>query len=158
MPKLDLNDTQTNFDDTSLYPSALYDENSVCPIKETDCAFKPHMSDIFVIDFINKTFNQNENDSETLKIYYYNPLNLMFQHLPIREKVENVVVNRMRNSYTNDTLKSVDNCEKVKVGGKVNKNYEGVNHRENFKKSHFKKIVEKLFLLQDKNTKTKVTI
>ena len=147
-----------NFDDTSLYPSAMYDENSVYPKKETDCAFKLHMSDIFVIDSINKTFNQDENDSETLKIYYYNPPNLMFQHLPIREKVENVVVNRMRNGYTIDTLKSVDNCEKVKVGGKVIKIYESVNHRENSKKSHFRKIVDKLFLLQDKNTKTKVTI
>ena len=48
LSKLDLNKTQMDFDATSLYPSAMYDENSVYPKIETGFAFKPHMNDVYV--------------------------------------------------------------------------------------------------------------
>ena len=45
----------------------------------------------------------------------------------------------MRNGYITDTLTSVDIHEIAKIGGKVIETYEGVNYRENFKVSPFKK-------------------
>ena len=70
--------------------------------------------------------------------------------MPVKEKVKNVEVNRMRNGYINDTLTSVDNCGIVKIGGGVIEMYEGVIYRENFKISPFRKVIEKLFALRQK--------
>ena len=109
------------------------------------------MNDVLVNDFNNQTFYQDGNDSTTSEIKYYNPPNLIFQHLPIiNEKVKNVEVNRMRNGYIIDTLTSVDNCETVKKGGKVIRIYEGVNYREDFKISPFRKVIEKMFAFRQK--------
>ena len=59
-----------DFDATSLYPSAMYDEKSVYPKIETGFAFKPHLNDVFVNDFNNQTFNQDGYDSAILKENY----------------------------------------------------------------------------------------
>ena len=59
LSKLDLNKTQMDFDATSLYPSAMWDENSVFLEKETGFAFKPHMIKTYVEAFSNETFNQD---------------------------------------------------------------------------------------------------
>ena len=116
LQKLNHNDVMIDFDATSLYPSAIWDQNSVYPKIETGFAFKPHMNNVYVEAFNNQTFNQDGDESAILRIKYYNPRNLIFQHLPVKEKVENVEVNRMRNGYIIDTLTSVDNCEIVKIG------------------------------------------
>ena len=76
-----------DFDATSLYP-AMWDEKSIYPKKETGFAFKPHMNDSYVEAFNNQTFNQDGNERTFLKIKYYNPPDLIFQHLPIKEKVK----------------------------------------------------------------------
>ena len=47
MSKLDLIETQLDFHATSLYSSAMWDENGVYPKIETSYAFKPHMNDVF---------------------------------------------------------------------------------------------------------------
>ena len=133
-----------DFDFTSLYPPAMCDENSVYPKIETGFAFKPHMNDVYVEAFNNQTFNQDGDESAILKINYYNPPNLIFQHLPVKEKVEKIEVKRMRNRYVIDTLTSVDFCETVKIGGRVIEIYEGVFYRENFKISPFRKVIERL--------------
>ena len=109
------------------------------------------MNDVYVEAFNNHTFNEDGDESAILTIIYYNPLNLIFQHLPIKEKVEKLEVNRMRNGYIIDTLTSLDIQEIVKVGGKVIEIYEGVIYRENFKVSPFRKVIEKLFALRQKN-------
>ena len=150
LSKLDSNKTQMDFDATSLYPSAMWDENSVYPKIETGFAFKPHMNDIYVEAFNNQTFNEDGDESAILTIKYYNPPDLIFQHLPVKEKVEKIEVNRMRNGYIIDTLTSVDIQEIVKIGGKVVEIYEGVIYRENFKVSPFRKVIEKLFALRQK--------
>ena len=80
----------------------------------------------------------------------YNPPNLIFQHLPVEGKVKNVEVNGMRNVYINDTLKSVDTCEIVKMGGKVIRFYEGVIYRKKIRILPFRKVIEKLFSLRQK--------
>ena len=96
------------------------------------------MNDIFGNDFKNKTFNQNDNHSPLLKIKYYNPPNLVFQHLPFKEKNKNIEIKSMRSRYSIDTLTSVDICEIIKMDGKVNRIYEGVIDQENLKLSLFR--------------------
>ena len=150
LQKLDLNDVMMDFDATSLYPSAMWDEKSVYPKIESGFAFKPSMNDVYVEAFNNQTFNEDGDESAILTIKYYNPPNLIYQHLPVKEKVKNVEVNRMKNGYIIDTLTSVDICEIVKIGGKLIQIYEGVIYRENFKISPFRKVIEKLFALRQK--------
>ena len=150
LSKLNLNKTQMCYDGNSLYPSALYDCESVYPKIETGFAFKPHMNKTFVETFNNQTFNEDGDESAILTIKYYNPPDLIFQHLPVKEKVKKIEVNRMRNGYIIDTLTSVDIQEIVKNGGKVIEVYEGVIYREIFKISPFRKVIEKLFALRKK--------
>ena len=150
LSKLDSNKTQMNFDATSLYPSAMWDENSVYPKKETGFAFKPHMNDVYAEAFNNQSFNQDGDESAILTIKYHNPPDLIFQHLPVKEKVKKLEVNRMRNGYIIDTLTSIDIQEIVKIGGKVIGICQGVIYRENFKVTPFRKVIEKLFALRQK--------
>ena len=102
------------------------------------------MDNVYVEAFDKQTFNQDADESAILKIKYYNPPNLMFQHLPVKEKVKKIEVNRMKNVYFIDTLTSVDICKIVNIGGGVIEIYEGVIYRENFKISPFRKLIEKL--------------
>ena len=139
-----------DYDATSLYPSAMWDEKSVYPKIETGFAFKPNMNDVYVEAFNNQTFNKDYDESAILTIKYYNPPDIIFQHLPIKEKVKKIEVNRMRNGYIIDTLTSVDIQEIVKIGGKVIEIYESVIYRENFKVSPLRKVIEKLFVLRQK--------
>ena len=88
LSKLYSNKTQMDFDAKSLYPSAMWDKKSVYPKIETGFAFKPHMNKTCVVAFNNQTFNQDGDESAILTIKYYNPPNLIFQHLPVKEKVK----------------------------------------------------------------------
>ena len=148
--KLDSNKTQMSYDGNSLYHSAMWDENSVYPKIETGFAFKPNMNDVYVEAFNNQTFNEDGDESAIVTIKYYNPPDLIFQHLPVKEKVQKLEVNRMRNGCIIDTLTSVDIQEIVKIGGRVIRIYGGVIYRENFKISPFRKVIEKLFALRQK--------
>ena len=147
LSELDSKKTQTDFDATSLYPSDLWDENMWV---ETGFAFKTHMNDVYVEAFNNQSFNEEGDESAILPIKYYNPPDLIFQHLPVKEKIKKLEFNKMRNGYIIDTLTSVDIQEIVKIGGKVIQIYEGVIYRENFKISQFRKVIEKLFALRQK--------
>ena len=150
LSKLDSNKTQMGYDGNSLYPSAMWDEKNTYPKIETGFAFKPHMNDVYVKAFNDQTFNEDGDETAILTIKYYNPPGLIFQHLPVKEKVKKIEVNRMRNGYIIDTLTSVDIQEIVKIGGRVVQMYEGVIYRENFKISPFRKVIEKLFALRQK--------
>ena len=150
LSKLDSNKTQMNYDGNSLYPSAMWDEKSTYPKTETGFAFKPHMNDVYVKAFNDQTFNEDGDESAILTIKYYNPPGLIFQHLPVKEKVKKIEVNRMQNGYIIDTLTSVDIQEIVKIGGRVIQIYQGVICRENFKISPFTKVIEKFFALRKK--------
>ena len=77
-----------DFDATSLYPSAMWDEDSVYPKIETGFSLKPHMNDVSVEAFNNQTSNQYGDESAMLKIKYYNPPNLIFQHLRVKKKLK----------------------------------------------------------------------
>ena len=143
-----------DFDAVSLYPSAMWDENSIYPRIETGYAYKRDMNDEFVEKFNTANFNQR---SAILKIKYYNPRNLIVHLLPIKERVSKIEIIHMRNGYIIDYLTSADIQEIVEIGGKVIKFYEGVFYRENFKVSPFRKDIDKLFALRQK-IKTKETM
>ena len=87
LSKLGLNNTQVGVDATSFYLSAMYNVESVYLKKETGFAFEPHMNDIYAKSFNDQTFNQDGGESAMLRTKYYNPLNRIFQHLPVKEKV-----------------------------------------------------------------------
>ena len=70
-----------DFDAVSLYPSAMWDENSIYPRIETGYAYTRDMNDELVEKDDTGIFNQR---SAILKIKYYNPKNLIVQHLPIK--------------------------------------------------------------------------
>ena len=83
------------------------------------------MNDAICYLFNSGNWNQL-NRSVFLTIKYHNPQNLIFQHLPIKEKIENPYknnrleeINRMRNGIILDTLTSVDIVEIVKYGGVI---------------------------------------
>ena len=120
------------------------DPKSIYPRIETVYAFKPDMNDELVEKFNNQTSTQG---IAILKIKYYNPKNLIVQHLPVKEKEKKIEINCMRNGYIIDTLTSVDIQEIAKIGRKVIQIYEGVICRENFKVSPFKKVIDRLFEL-----------
>ena len=134
----------------------MWDENSVYPKIETALDFVPDTNDIYVEAFNIPTFNQDGDESAILTIKYYNPPDLIFQHLPIKEKVKKMEVNRMRNGYIIGTLTSIDIQEIVKIGGKVIENYEGVVYHENFEISPVRKVIEKLSALRQKYKDEKI--
>ena len=136
-----------DFNAVSLYPSAMWDENSIYPRIETGYAYTGDMNDDFVEKFITGNFNQGP---AILKIKYYNPKNLIVQHIPVKEKEKKFDNNRMRNGYIIENLTSVDIQEIVKIGGKVIEIYKGVIYRENFKVGPFRKVIDKLFALRQK--------
>ena len=129
------------YDGNILYPFAMWDQKSISPKIETGFVFKPHMKNVYVKTFNDQTFNEDGDESAILTIKYYNPPNLIFQHLPIKEKLKKIEDNRMRNAYITDTLTSVDIQEIVKIGEKVIEIYEGVIYRENFMISPFRKVI-----------------
>ena len=71
------------FDAVSLYPSAMWDENSIYPRVETGYVYTKDMNDELVEKFNTGNFNQ---ESAILKRKNYNPKNLIVQHLPVEEK------------------------------------------------------------------------
>ena len=74
-----------DFDCVSLFSSALWDKASKYLRTETDYVFTPDMDDELVEKFSTQTFTQG---SAILKIKYYNPKDLIVQHLTLKEKKE----------------------------------------------------------------------
>ena len=88
-----------DFDATSLYPSAMWDEKSVYPEIESGFAFKPHMKDFYMEEFNNQTFIRVGDECAMLRVKHHNPPDLIFQHLSVKEKFKKIEVNRMRKRY-----------------------------------------------------------
>ena len=130
MKQLSLNDLLWSYDGNSLYPSAMWDENSVYPRVETGYAYSEDMNDELVEKFNTGNFTKG---GAILKLNYYNPKKLIAQHLLVKEREKKIDINRMRNGYNMDTLTSVDIQEITEIGGKVIQSYEGVIYRENLK-------------------------
>ena len=129
--KINKEDLLVSYDFNSLYPSAQIDKNSIWPKIETAYPFKKHMNDSICTLFNSGRWNE-VNRSAFLTVKYHNPENLIFQHLPVKEKINNPYknnrfeeINRMRNGLIIDTLTSVDIVEIVKCGGVILEIYEG---------------------------------
>ena len=86
LSKLDSDKTQMDFDATSLYPSAMWDENSVYPKIETAFAFKPHKKTTFVDVFNNQTFNGDGDESAILTKNITILLILYFNNYQLKKK------------------------------------------------------------------------
>ena len=128
----------------------MWDENSIYPGIETGYDFTRDMNAELVEKFNTGKFNQR---TAILKIKYYNPKNLILQHIPVKEKERKIEIDRMRNGYIIDYLTSVDIKKIVKIGGKIIEIYECAIYRENFKISPFRKVIDKLFALRQKYKK-----
>ena len=77
-----------DFDATSLYPSAMWDENSVYPKIETGFAFKPHMNETYVEAFNNQSFNKDGDESAILTIKLYILRILFFNIYQLKKKLK----------------------------------------------------------------------
>ena len=114
-----------SYDFNSLYPSAQIDINSTWPKIEIAYPFKKYMNESICTLFNSGNWNEL-NRSAFLTVKYHNPEKLVFQHLPIKEKIKNPYknnrleeINRRRNGKIKDTLTSVDILEIVKCGGVI---------------------------------------
>ena len=67
LSKIDLIKAQMDFDATSLYTKAMWDQNSVYPRTESGFCFKPDMNDVYVEAVNIQTFNQDYNESALLR-------------------------------------------------------------------------------------------
>ena len=70
------------------------DPKSIYQRTETGFPYTPDMNDELVEKFISQTFTQG---SAILKIKYFNSENSIVQHLPVKERVKKIEINRMRN-------------------------------------------------------------
>ena len=87
-----------------------------------------------MIDEIVNAFHNHSSTRGTSihRIKYYNPENIILQHIPIKEKGGKVEVHGLRNGNITDTLTGADNEGIVKSGGKVINIHEGIRLKEVF--------------------------
>ena len=69
--KIDLKEIGMDYDATSLYPSAIWDEKSVYPKKKSGSAFEPLLHDVNIESFKIQTFNQDSNETAISKTEIY---------------------------------------------------------------------------------------
>ncbi len=109
LPQMD-EDFLIAFDATSLYPSAMWDENSEFPDISSGRAFKNSEEKEILELFNTQKFRPR---TGFFKVKYHNPRDNFLQHLPIKEtirkpkhagtyKMRGYKVNRFRNGYTED--------------------------------------------------------
>ena len=154
LQKINKDDLLVSSDFDSLYPSAQIDKNSTWPKIETAYPFKKHMNDSICSLFNTGRWNES-NRSAFLTVKYHNSENLIFQHLPVKEKVYNPYnnnrleeINRMRNGIIIATLTSVDIVEIVKYGGIILEIYEGF-FCHNFEYNPYTEFVTDMFEKRD---------
>ena len=99
LKKLDLNEVEMDFVATLLNSSALCDKTAVCPKLESEIAFKSHLNDDDAEAFNNQIFKQDGNERAILNTKFYNPHDLILQHISIKDKVNIIEGNGMRNGY-----------------------------------------------------------
>ena len=91
--------------------------------KDTDYTFTVDMNDELVEINTSGSFYQGRG---IFKVKYYNPPEIIFQHLPVKKRVNKKEVNRNRNSYFIDNLTSVDIKDAIRNGGKIIEINEGI--------------------------------
>ena len=89
LKQFDLSDLLMDSGATPLYLFAIWDDESLYPKIETGYPFTPDMKNDLVDKFIDGIFNQG---SAILKVKYYNPPDIIFQHIPVKERVNKIEV------------------------------------------------------------------
>ena len=102
-----------DFDATSIYPKAM---TKMFIQKLKVAIFTFDMDDELVEKFSSGNFIQ---DGALLKAKNYISPDLIFQQLHVKERVNEIEVNRMRNAYNIDTLTSVDVMGIIRIEGKL---------------------------------------
>ena len=111
----------------SFNPSDLVDLKSTWSNLETTYPIKKYMS-VGIWSLFNSGRWKQLNRCAILPVKYHNPENLVFQHLPVKEKIINpyksidcktIEINRMRSGLKLDTLTSVYIVEIVRCVGIV---------------------------------------
>ena len=121
---IDKSDLLASGEYNSLYPSATAQKESKWPKIETAIAIKKEDS-VLLCELFNTGECKKLNKSGFFDAKYYNPGNIIFQHMSVKEQVFNPIknrseeVNRFRNGYKRKHLTSVDIEEIVTVGGVV---------------------------------------
>ena len=105
----------------------MWDKASIYPKIETGYAFTRDMNDDLVGKLNKQTVTQG---SAILKIQCYNPKNVTVQHIPVKQRVNKMEINQMRNGYNTQLLTYVDIQGIVKIGCEVFEIYEGVIYRD----------------------------
>ena len=82
--QLGLDDLLWGYNAVSLYPSAMWDEETISRWIEMGFAYTKDMKNELVEKFNTGNFNKG---GAILKTKLYNLKNLIFQHLPVKEKV-----------------------------------------------------------------------
>ena len=147
-------DLLVSYDFNSLYPSAQIELNSTWLKIETAYPFKKDMNESICSLFNSGRWNEL-NRSAFLTVKYHNPENLVFKHLPVKEKIKNPYKNnrldeikRMKNCIIKDTLTSVDFVEIVKYGGNILKVFEGF-LCHNLENNHYTELVTNMLEKRD---------
>ena len=105
LKRIQLTDLLMDFDATSLYRSAMWYEKSIHARNETGYTYTKNKNDELVQKLNSGNFIQG---SDVWKLKYYIPENLIVQHVPDKENVNEIEVDRMRKGYIVNVLKSVD--------------------------------------------------
>ena len=130
MKKIDKSDLLVSSDYNSLYPIAMAQQDSKWPKIETAKSIKKEDSDRSC-ELLNSGAWKTLNKSGFLKTNYYNPKDIVFQHLGVKVTVFNEhknrygKINRFRNWHITQYLTSVDIEELVRVGSVILEFYEG---------------------------------
>ena len=88
LQKINKDDLLVSYDFNSLYPSAQIDENGTWPKIETAYTFKKDLNES-ICSLLNSGRWNELNRSAFLMVKYHNSENLVFQHLPMKEKNKN---------------------------------------------------------------------
>ena len=122
MKRVDKSDSLVSNDYNSLYPSAMVHHDSKWPKIETATAIKKEDS-ARLCELFNNGDWKKFNKSGFFDVKYYNPENIIFQHMSVKEQVFNAIenrweeANRLRNGYVSQHLTSVNFEEIVRSAG-----------------------------------------
>ena len=131
LQKINKNDLLVSYNFNSLYPSAQTDLNGTRPKTETTYRFKKDMNET-ICTLFNCGRWSDLHRSAFSTVEYHSPEILIFQHLPVKEKIKNPYKNKRleevgmkRNGIIIDTMTKVDVVKIVKYGGVLLEVFEG---------------------------------
>ena len=118
-------------DYNSLYPSAMADKGSKWPKIETTTTVKKKEDSARLLELFNTGEEKKINKKDFFDVKYYNPENIIFQHMSVKEQVCNATrkkweeANRSHSGHIRHQLTLVDIEEIVRVGGFITEFFEG---------------------------------